>query len=278
MRKIKLFVLLLALSVVLPGCGSKTAEKQQELKRQGMELQAAGDYDGAIKKYEKALKEADMKVGAAEIDLARYKASAQYRSGDVSGAIDTYSAILAVKEDEEGYLARGLLYKAAGEKEKAEKDLNKALKETDDPLIKGVVYTAVEDNGKAKECFEKAKADGNAQAGFYLANVYEKSGDHNYAMLLLDEYIESGKAGAEGYLSVARYYFGDGEYEKALKTVQAGIALGESGVLKSLLQEEVACMEKLGDFEGAKAKAADYLKTYPKDAMMKKEAEFLSTR
>lgn len=278
MKKINIFLLLLAAVLLLPGCGSKTTEKQQELKREGMELQSSGDYAGAIQKYEQALKEADMKVGAAEIDIARYKASAQYRSGDLPGAIETYSALLAVKEDEESYLARGLLYMAAGEHKRAEKDLNKALLETDDPLIQGVVYTAVDDNAKAKECFEKAKADGNAEAGFYLANVYEKSGDHNYAMILLEEYIQSEEAGAEGYLSVGRYYFEDGDYEKALSMVQSGIALGESGVLKNLLQEEIACMEKLGDFEGAREKAEDFLDRYPEDALMQKEYEFLKTR
>lgn len=276
MKRIRLFALLLAAALLMPGCGNAKAEKQQELKRAGMELQAAGDYDGAIKKYEKALKEADMKVGAEEIDIARYKASAQYRNGDLAGALDTYSAVLAVKEDEESYLSGGILYMAAGETKKAEKDLNKALKKTDDELTKGMIYNAIGDNGKAKECFEKAKADGNTQAGYYLANVYEKSGDHNYAMILLEEYIGSGKATAEGYLSAGRSYFEDGEYEKALKTVQEGIALGDSGVLKTLLQEETACMEKMGDFAGAAQKAAAYLEKYPDDALMQREAEFLA--
>lgn len=278
MKRIRLYVLLLIAALLLPGCGKRKAEKQQALKQEGMELQAAGDYDGAIRKYEQALKESDMKVGAEEIDLACYKASAQYRKGNLQGAIETYTAVLAVKEDEKSYLARGLLYMAAGERKKAEKDLNKSLKETDDPLIQGVVYTTVGDNGKAKECLEKAKADGNAEAGFYLANVYEKSGDHNYAMILLEEYVKSGKAGSEGYLSVGRNYFEDGKYENALTMIQSGIALGESGVLRSLLMEEIACMEKLGDFEGAKEKTKQYLKKYPDDALMQKEDEFLQTR
>lgn len=278
MKKIRIVTLLLITALLLPGCGSEKADKQQTLKREGMELQSSGDYEGAISKYEQALKEADMKVGAAEIDIARYKASAQYRSGDLAGALETYSAVLAIEEDEESYLARGLLYMAAGETKKAEKDLNRALLETDDLLVQGVVYTAVGDNAKAKECFEKSKKKGNAEAGLYLANVYEKSGDHSYAMTLLEEYIESGEAGAEGYLSVGRYYFEDEDYEKALSMVQSGIALGESGVLKNLLQEEIACMEKLGDFEGAGKKTKDYLDRYPEDALMQKEYEFLKTR
>ena len=280
MRKSKWLILLMALVLCLPGCGTKAdnSERQQQLKQEGMELHASGDYDGAIAKYEEALKLADMEVGAEEIDLAYYKASAQYRNGDLTGAIDTYSAILAVKESENSYLGRGLLYVAVQNAEKAEEDLNKVLKETKDPLIKGIIYNVVDQADKAKECFEDAKAEGNADAVFYLANIYEKAGDHNYAMILLEEYIAGGNASAEGYLTVARHYLDAGLYEEALNMVQSGIALGDSGVLKSLLEEEIVCYEKLADYINAKAKAEDYLDQYPKDAAMQKEYEFLKSR
>ena len=280
MKRSKILVLLLSVILCLPGCGKKTdnAEMQQFLKQEGMQLQASGDYTGAIAKYEEALKLADMKVGAEEIDIAYYKASAQYRSGDLAGAIDTYSAILAVKENENSYLGRGLLYVAAKDAQKAEADLNKVLKETKKPLIQGIIYNAVNETQKAKECFEKAKKAGEADAIFYLANIYEKQGDHNYAMILLEEYIESGKANAEGYLSVGRHYFDAGAYEDALTLIQEGISLGESGVLKSLMQEEIACYEKLADFTSAREKAETYLEKYPDDTLIQREYEFLKSR
>lgn len=280
MKRSKILVLLLSVVLCLPGCGKKTdnAEMQQFLKQEGMQLQDSGDYTGAIAKYEEALKLADMKVGAEEIDIAYYKASAQYRSGDLAGAIDTYSAILAVKENENSYLGRGLLYVAAKDAQKAEADLNKVLKETKNPLIQGIIYNAVNETQKAKECFEKAKKAGEADAIFYLANIYEKQGDHNYAMILLEEYIESGKANAEGYLSVGRHYFDAGAYEDALTLIQEGISLGESGVLKSLMQEEIACYEKLADFTSAREKAETYLEKYPDDTLIQREYEFLKSR
>lgn len=280
MRKSKWLILLLAFAIGLPGCGMKidSSEKQQQLKQEGMELHSSGDYGGAIEKYEEALRLADMKVGAEEIDLAYYKASAQYRNGDISGAIDTYSAILAVKKSENSYLGRGLLYVAADEAERAEEDLNKVLKETKDPLIKGIIYNVVGQTDKAKECFEDAKSSGEQDAVFYLANIYEKAGDHNYAMILLEEYIAGGTASAEGYLTVAKHYFEAGNYEEALSMVQTGIALGDSGVLKNLLVEEIACYERLLDFASAKAKAEDYLDKYPEDAAIQREYEFLKSR
>lgn len=273
------WMLLGMLCLLTVGCRKDTEkDRQQLLKQEGMELQSTGDYAGAIEKYEEALRLSDMMVGQEEIDLAYYKASAQYRSGDLTGAIDTYSAILALKEDVNGYLGRGLLYVEAEEAKKAEDDLNKALNETDRALIKGIIYHVVGEDGKAKQSFEEAKADGEAEATFFLANIYEKAGDHNYAMILLEEYIANEGASAEGYLTVGRFHFEDGDYEEALSTFQAGIALGESGVLKSLLREEIACYEKMGDFTGAAQKAAEFLKSYPDDLLIQKEYEFLKTR
>ncbi len=280
MKKTKMLALLLVISMGISGCGGKSdsGERQQALKEQGMELQMAGNYREAIEKYEKALSLADMEAGAEEIDLAYYKASAQYQSGDLTAAIDTYSAILALERSEESYLGRGMLYLAAGETEKAQADLQKALEQTKDLLVKGIIYSVTDETVKAKECFEKAYEDGDSRGLFYLANIYEKAGDEEYAMILLEKYINSGTAGAEGYLSVAKKYFDTGAYEDALEQVQAGIALGDSGVMKNLLQEEIACYEKLGNFAGAKEKAENYLELYPDDTMIQREYEFLKSR
>lgn len=280
MKKTRILALLLAACFCMSGCGTAadSSEQQQTLKQEGMQLQIAGDYEGAIAKYEEALKLSNMEVGPEEIDLAYYKASAQYRSGDLQGAIDTYSAILALKEDINSYLGRGLLYIGAKDAEKAEADLNKALQGTEDPLIKGIIYNVVGQTEKAKDCFESAKKEGNADAIFYLANIYEQAGDHNYAMILLEEYVAGDHASAEGYLTVGRYYFEEEAYDDALKAFQTGIAQGESGVLRNLMQEEIACYEKLGDLATAKEKAEDYLDKYPDDAVVQKEYEFLKTR
>ncbi len=280
MKRTKVLSLMLALCLCMTGCGVSDgiSEAQQALKQEGMALHASGDYSGAIAKYEEALRLSDMEVGAEEIDLAYYKASAQYRSGDLTGAIDTYSAILALKEDVNGYLGRGILHIVANESEKAMADLNQALAKTDDPLLQGIIYQVNSQPDEAKKCFEKAKEEGNSESLFYLADHYETMGDSEYALLLLEEYIAGGQASAEGYLSVGRYYFEKGSYKEALETFQSGIALGASGVLRNLLQEEIACYEKQGDFATAKERTEDYLEQYPDDTIIQKEYEFLKSR
>lgn len=280
MKRIKIFTFLLVICFCLPGCSSNTDywEKQQTLKEQGMELQASGNYEGAIASYEKALNLSDMKVTATEIDLAYYKASAQYQSGDLQGAIDTYTAILAMEDSAEAYFGRGILYVKAREAQKASEDLTKALKKNNSSLMEGIIYQAAGDLEKAKECFEKAKKEGEQDAVLFLADLYEKAGDSNYAEILIEESVSEGKASAENYLNIAAHYIAKGAYEKALSAVQSGIALGESGVYKELLREEIICYEKLGDFANAKVKAEAYVSAYPKDEAMTKEYEFLKSR
>lgn len=282
MKKLKGLTLLVVAAVLLAGCGKseETAKRQQTLKDAGMALQAAGDYEGAIEKYDEALKLADMEVGEAEIDLVCYKASALAKSGDLSGAIDAYSAVLALKKDTTGelYLGRGLLYTRAEKLAQAEEDLNQALKITDDPILKGIIYKVVGQADQAKKYFEEAQKQGDPEALFFLAEIYESAGDHNYAMILLEEYIAGENASAEGCLTVAEYYIQDENYTDALSVIENGLSKGDSPVKKMLLQEEIACYEHLGNFAEAREKAESYLEIYPEDELIQREYEFLKSR
>ena len=78
-----------------------------------------GDVEAELIKIRGAA-DCDGLMNAEEIDIAYYKASAQYRSGDLTGAIDTYSAILAVKESEIGSIggSKIVIYKRHGEVKK----------------------------------------------------------------------------------------------------------------------------------------------------------------
>ncbi|HBN56671.1 MAG TPA: hypothetical protein DD414_07830, partial [Lachnospiraceae bacterium] len=108
----------------LTGCGKskETEEKQMALRSQGMEQALAGEYEEAIDSYDRALALADMRVGALELDIAAYKASAQYHAGETSQAIDTCSAILDLKKSAEIYMTRGILYRESGNAQVANND------------------------------------------------------------------------------------------------------------------------------------------------------------
>ena len=70
------------------------------------------------------------------------------------------------------------------------------------------------------------------------------------------------------------------DYTKALEYIAESLAIGTNTEeeKQDLLKNEIACYEKLGDWENAKTKITEYVALYPEDQEAIKEAEFLSTR
>ena len=136
-------------AVMLCGCGNSEnrIEQQQSLRTQGIAQAQSGDYDSAVQSFDQALKLSDMQVGSLELDIAAYKAAAEYHQGNLDQAIDTCSAILDVKKSAEIYLTRGLLYRDAENQEAANADFTEALNRTSkkDLIMKGRLYYYMKD-------------------------------------------------------------------------------------------------------------------------------------
>lgn len=266
----------------LSGCGkSKEVEEQQmTLRSQGMEQALNGDYDAAIASYDKALELADMHVGALETDIAAYKAAALYQQGNTQEAIDTCSAILDLKKSAEIYLTRGLLNREAGDQEAAKADFAAAIELTPekDKVMLGRLSYYMEDYNKAKEYLESAYKAGNQEALYWEAELYWQMKNEDYAVTLYQEYLEGEPEYQSAYERVASYQMKQGNYDDALATLEAGIALGDKGNLRSLLASEVAVYEYKGDFATAKLKMESYLESYPEDQDAAREYVFLQTR
>lgn len=266
----------------LSGCGkSKEAEEQQmTLRSQGMEQALNGDYDAAIASYNKALELADMHVGALEADIAAYKAAALYQQGNTQQAIDTCSAILDLKKSAEIYLTRGLLNREAGDQEAAKADFAAAIELTPekDKVMLGRLSYYMEDYNKAKEYLESAYKAGDKEALYWEAELYWQMKNEDYAVTLYQEYLEGEPEHQSAYERVASYQMKEGNYDDALATLEAGIALGDKGNLRSLLASEVAVYEYKGDFATAKLKMESYLESYPEDQDAAREYVFLQTR
>ena len=69
-----------------------------------------------------------------------------------------------------------------------------------------------------------------------------------------------------------------GEYVNALAAFQAGLQVEGNVMTQSLLFNEIAAYEYLGDFAQAKTLINKYLTMYPDDAEAVREAAFLGTR
>lgn len=268
---------------LLAGCGTskKTEEQQLALRTQGMEQAREGNYEEAIASYNEALGLANMHAGTLELDIAAYKASAQYHAGNTEDAIATCSAILDLKESAEIYTARGLLYREAGNTEAAKADFTKAMSRTSkkNKVMLGRLSYYMEDYTNAKTYLEAASKEGDPEGIYWQAELYWEMGNTDYAITLYQSYLEGEKiTHQEAYERVASYQLEQGDYTGALDTVQAGIAMGNSGCLQKLMASEIAIYEQQTDFDTALQKMETYLESYPDDTDAQREYIFLKTR
>ena len=268
---------------LLAGCGTdkKTEEQQMTLRTQGMEQAQEGNYEDAIASYNEALGLADMHAGTLELDIAAYKASAQYRAGNTEDAIATCSAILDLKESAEIYTTRGLLYREAGNTEAAKADFTKAMSLTSkkDKVRLGRLSYYMEDYTNAKTYLEAASKEGDPEGIYWQAELYREMGNTEYAITLYQSYLEGDTINhQEAYERVAAYQIEQSDYTGALNTIQSGISMGNSGCLQKLMASEIAIYEQQGDFDTALQKMETYLESYPDDADAQREYTFLKTR
>lgn len=268
---------------LLTGCGTgkKTEEQQLALRAQGMEQAREGNYEDAIASYNEALGLAGLHAGSLELDIAAYKASAQYHAGNTEDAIVTCSAILDMKESPEIYTTRGLLYREAGDTEAAKADFTKAMALTSgkDKVMLGRLSYYMEDYANAKTYLEEAAKEGDPEGLYWQAELYWKMGNIDYAVTLYQSYLEGDEiTHQEAYGRVAAYQLDQGDYTGALDTVQSGISMGNGGCLQKLMASEIAIYEQQGDFDTALRKMDAYLESYPDDADAQREHIFLMTR
>lgn len=283
MRRLYRWILPVLCVLLFTGCGKskETYEQQMTLRNQGMEQALSGDYEAAVASYDKALSLADMRVGELELDIAAYRASALNYLGRTQEAIDMCSAILDMKKSAEIYLARGILYRNAENREAANADFAAAVKMTSnkDLVMLGRLSYYMEDYAKAKEYLDSAAASGNGEAIYWQAELYRQMGNEDYAVSLYQSYLAGENPTQQSaFAKVAAYQIQQEDYNGALDTLQAGIALGDGGNLKELLGDEIAVYEQMGDFETARLKMESFLESYPDDEAAAREYIFLQSR
>ena len=122
--------------ILLTGCAGQKErlEKEEAYRTIGIQAMEAGDYEKAMEAFNNALTQVKG-LGANEIDICYYKATAQYGSGDAQGAIATCTALIDYDEkDAKAYFIRGSIYLKEGEGKKGLEDYNKAFQYCKDDL------------------------------------------------------------------------------------------------------------------------------------------------
>ncbi len=273
-------------------------------------------YEEAAAALEKSLSYCNGYIGDLQFDTNYYLALAYYKNGDADRAVQVYDAILALRQNEkEAYCLRGMLELEKDEYDKADADfkkaialdqkdynclldiyrslekngyreagveyLQKALTDGGDKISdydKGRLYFYLEDYENARNCLEKARETGTAEAVLFLGRTYEALGDFNYASKVYAGYLESdpGNPQVRNQLGICKMQMSD--YEAALAAFQAGLASEDTTYMQTLKFNEIAAYEKLAQFDKAAQLMRSYLQTYPDDEKAKRENEFLKTR
>lgn len=308
-------VLLLAGS--LAGCTDKDKENQEAYRKIGINSMAEGNYEKAIKSFQKALDTSLGEIGAEEIDICYYKAAAQFAKGDYDDAIKTYTALIDYdKKNGEAYYLRGSVYLNQDKKEKALKDYDKAIaadstdyelyegiyenlsnsgyeeegkqylekavenkaKEAEDYAAQGHIYYLLGDYKQATTNLDKAIDKNSKGALLYLAEIYNAEDKTEEAQALLENYVKDNAKDSEALNTLGMMQMNHENYEDALKYFQLGLEIKDASNRQELMKNEIAAYEYMGDFASAKKKMEAYLKEYQNDEEAVREYTFLKTR
>ena len=308
----------LAMSGVLALCAgcSDTTEELASYRAEGISEMEAGDYEAAIKSFEKALELSVSKLSDEELEICLLKAKAQYLSGDSEAALATYTSMIDYNQCPESYYFRGNLYYVLGDEESALSDYAKAIEldpedyeiyinvyesltahnqtvladqyidealkisgETAyDNMCKGRIYYLLGDETQALSYLLSADENGQEQAAFYLAIIYNDQGQEELAQSYLDKFLDSGEADADSLFVMGENALDNGQYEEAITYLNAALEMDASCNRQALLQDLVIAYEFSGDFTAARDLLTTYTEEYPNDDEAARELTFLESR
>lgn len=302
----------------LAGCQNQEAlENQQAYRQLGINKLGEGNYEEAAEAFQKALDQSQAVVGDMEIDICYYKATAQYKSGDVKGALATCKALIDYdKKNYKAYFLRGCIYLKDEDREHAMKDYQKAFEtsgndyelyvsayenlknagwdaETEEVLKaalklkadkpeeyreRGHIYLLQGDYDNAKKELDKAINQKDVKALLYLAQVYEAQGDASQANALYESYISQNNSDVSTLVAMGDMQMEAGNYSQALGFYGQALSVENPPNEQQLRRNEIIACEQMLDFEAAREKMVSYLKDYPEDEEAQREYVFLQTR
>lgn len=318
-RKYLLFTILLLALTMLCGCGrdKEALEKELTYRQLGLNKLNEGEYEEAVQAFQKALDQSLAIVEELEIDICYYKAVAQYKSGDVKGALETYTALVNYDEENADALyLRGTIYLEQGENDKAVADYNEAIKrdknngvlyneiaeklqqaglteeagkilnsalevkgeEAADYREKGHAYYLLGKYDSARTYLDKAINMGDNEAVFYLAKMLEASGETEQADKLFESYVGEHGDDTETLNALGCSHMEEGNYEQALTFFQTALQNENPVNEQELRRNEIIALEYMYDFTQAREKMKSYVKDYPEDEAAAREYEFLKSR
>ena len=286
------------------------------LRARGVANMGLTNYEEAVEQFIAALGYSDWRIDDFDIDVNYYLADTYERMGKDSEAIDTYSAILGIREkDMLAHYRRGRVRLRQNDHDGALEDFERALKLEPDnydlrieiagrltesgyedegrsyleqflaekekklsDFDKGRIYFYMEDYATAKTYFEEARDDDDQSTILFLGKTYEMLGDYNYATSTYQNYLSKHPEAALIHNQLGLSRLESGDYAGAKEAFQTARNLNNTGIDQTLSFNEIVACEYTGDFNQAKVLMEAYIKKYPDDEVANREALFLSTR
>lgn len=244
-----------ALFLLLPtGCGKK--EDQYSLRKAGIEALDAGSYEAAAEAFGQAIDASSGFVGRFELDVLKYRAEAEYLSGDFQAAQKTYEILIQVDEKRPEYYHMRCACRA----------------ETGD--YKG----ALEDYHKAVELDPEGKAPGRTKALLAAGAALEAQGESEEAMSLYETAKAQGAESALLYNRMGLCKAGAEDWDGAIEYFSLGLSAPDGGELSELLFNQAVAYEHKGDFHTALTLMEQYVSSHGPDEEAEREITFLKTR
>lgn len=273
--------------IVLCLAGCAGSREKYELREAAIRQMESGDYAGAIVTFGEALEKSDGFVGEFELDVLKYRAEAEYRTGDYGAAAHTYDVLSRTDGEKPEYLGRlGVMYALDGQTDKAVETYRRlaAAAEKEEGAKtgtgKGTGKGTEAGTGKGTEKGTEAGSTAGAMAEQVLLLAGEKlteEGRGGEAEELFREAVDGGRESGAIYNRLALSEMGNGAYDRALEYIQKGLALGD-GARKDLLYNQAAACEGKLDFAGALQALETYKREFGADPGVEKELAFLRTR
>ncbi len=243
----------------------------------------AGKYTNAIEQLTKYITITDGKERANALFL---RGRAYIMLGDENDAVLDFEESLKTNNDYDIYCQMYTAFCDAGYEDRGKSYLKRLLSdEGDDHLLYGKVYYYMEDYSQAEKYLLMAYNDGESEAVYFLALVYEAQGEYTKSQNLYTSYMSAHPNDRKIYNQYAVSLMQLEKYDNALVYIETGLEIKDemaesdsANCKQALMYNQAVCYEYLGDYAKALELMTAYVEAYPDDTAALKEYNFLKTR
>lgn len=261
---------------------SVASSKKRQMRQEGTQKMASGDYAGAIEDFDAALEKSGKRSKGFNSDVLMYRAEAEYKLRDYEASIHTYDLLLEMEPSTASYLyAQSMCYSQMGDTENAvakyqagaalEKDAKASAGKMEALVAAGGAYVDAKEYEKAMGFYQDALKEGMKHG-----QIYNQMG---LCQMAEEDYQGAFDSFEQGYETLVTGY----ELGTGTSAVQAAAALPEDAssdmaLLKELTYNRAVAYEYLNQYQKALELFEEYVTAFGSNEDAEHEIAFLKTR